>query len=407
MAEPRRSAGKEPGDLKGARILIVEARFYEISPTRCSKGATRALDDAGAVFERVSVPGSLEIPPAIAIALDAAERAGKPYEGAVALGCVIRGDTICISRSCRSGIRARADGAFGTRAACRSATASSPSTPTRRPGRAPGSTRPTRAATPRARRSRWCGSSAAWPRAEPWPAAPLQGRAQGQPARRRAACRRAGALPDGYRRHRPERHPGRVREPLDRPRGRGRPISAGGGGVLPRRGRRRGARAAQLDPLIDEALAQGWPLKRIEAILRAVLRAGAYELDHRRDVPARVVVSEYVDVANAFVDERRDRHGQCRARPDRAAISCGRVHARHQVDDELIGRCCGTATMLPGQPDIPAGRLSRSARTEPPSRSPGQAEPPNARNGAVLPQRVQSRGRGRIVLERSWCPLRL
>ena len=57
-----------------------------------------------------------------------------------------------------------------------------------------------------------------------------------------------------------------------------------------------------LDPLVDKVLAQGWPLKRIEAILRAVLRAGAYELGHRSDVPARVVVSEYVDVANAFVD---------------------------------------------------------------------------------------------------------
>src|SRR5207248_6415842 len=58
----------------------------------------------------------------------------------------------------------------------------------------------------------------------------------------------------------------------------------------------------KLDPLIDQVLAQSWPLKRIEAILRAVLRAGAYELDHRRDVPARVVVSGYVDVAQAFVD---------------------------------------------------------------------------------------------------------
>ena len=58
----------------------------------------------------------------------------------------------------------------------------------------------------------------------------------------------------------------------------------------------------KLDPLIDEALSKGWPLKRIEAILRAVLRAGAYELEHRKDIPARVVVSEYVDVANAFVD---------------------------------------------------------------------------------------------------------
>jgi N utilization substance protein B len=58
----------------------------------------------------------------------------------------------------------------------------------------------------------------------------------------------------------------------------------------------------RLDPLIDDALSKGWPLKRIETVLRAVMRAGAYELDHRRDVPARVIVSEYVDVAHAFVE---------------------------------------------------------------------------------------------------------
>jgi len=60
----------------------------------------------------------------------------------------------------------------------------------------------------------------------------------------------------------------------------------------------------RLDPLIDEALAKGWPLKRVEAILRAVLRAGAYELDRRRDIPARVVVKEYADVAAAFVERQ-------------------------------------------------------------------------------------------------------
>jgi N utilization substance protein B len=59
---------------------------------------------------------------------------------------------------------------------------------------------------------------------------------------------------------------------------------------------------SKLDPLIDATLAQGWPLRRIEAVLRAVLRAGAYELAHRADVPARVVVAEYVDVAGAFVE---------------------------------------------------------------------------------------------------------
>ena len=62
------------------------------------------------------------------------------------------------------------------------------------------------------------------------------------------------------------------------------------------------AEQRRLDPLIDAALAAGWPLKRVEAILRAALRAGAYELDKRLDIPARVIVSEYVAVAHAFVD---------------------------------------------------------------------------------------------------------
>ena len=66
-----------------------------------------------------------------------------------------------------------------------------------------------------------------------------------------------------------------------------------------------GVIAAQrdLDPKIDAALEATWPLKRIEAILRSVLRAGAYELEKRTDIPARVIVSEYVDVAHAFVDK--------------------------------------------------------------------------------------------------------
>ena len=58
-----------------------------------------------------------------------------------------------------------------------------------------------------------------------------------------------------------------------------------------------------IDPLVDDVLAEKWPLKRVEAILRAVLRAGAYELSHRADVPARVVINEYVDVAAAFLDQ--------------------------------------------------------------------------------------------------------
>ena len=66
------------------------------------------------------------------------------------------------------------------------------------------------------------------------------------------------------------------------------------GGVVREQGR--------LDPQIDTALTRGWPLKRVEAVLRAIMRAGAYELACRSDVPAQVVMSEYVDVASAFVD---------------------------------------------------------------------------------------------------------
>jgi len=73
----------------------------------------------------------------------------------------------------------------------------------------------------------------------------------------------------------------------------------------------------KLDPQIDAALTRGWPLKRIEAVLRAVLRAGAYELACRRDVPAQVVMSEYVDVASAFVD--RDETGMINAVLDELA----------------------------------------------------------------------------------------
>ena len=72
-----------------------------------------------------------------------------------------------------------------------------------------------------------------------------------------------------------------------------------------------------LDPQIDEALERGWPLKRIEAVLRAALRAGVYELQNRRDVPARVVVSEYADVAAAFVE--RDETGMVNAVLDQLA----------------------------------------------------------------------------------------
>lgn len=60
------------------------------------------------------------------------------------------------------------------------------------------------------------------------------------------------------------------------------------------------AEQREIDPLINERLASGWKLSRLDATLRAILRAGAYELKHRPDVPPRASISEYIDVAKAF-----------------------------------------------------------------------------------------------------------
>ena len=92
MAEARREV-KPISGVAGARLLVVEARFYGDIGEMLLAGARRAAAEAGAFVDLLSMPGALEIPAAIAIACDAAKAAGKPYDGAVALGCVIRGET--------------------------------------------------------------------------------------------------------------------------------------------------------------------------------------------------------------------------------------------------------------------------------------------------------------------------
>lgn len=58
-----------------------------------------------------------------------------------------------------------------------------------------------------------------------------------------------------------------------------------------------------LDPIVRQSLTEDWPLSRLDSTLRAILRAGAYELMQRADVPVAVIVSEYVDIAKAFYSE--------------------------------------------------------------------------------------------------------
>jgi 6,7-dimethyl-8-ribityllumazine synthase len=74
-------------------LLIVEARFYDDLSDALLEGATEALKEAGASHDVVTVPGALEIPAAIAMALDGADAGGVVYDGFVALGIVIRGET--------------------------------------------------------------------------------------------------------------------------------------------------------------------------------------------------------------------------------------------------------------------------------------------------------------------------
>ena len=64
------------------------------------------------------------------------------------------------------------------------------------------------------------------------------------------------------------------------------------------------ARRDEIDTLISARLAEGWSLERLDRPMRAILRAGAYELIARPDVPVATVISEYVDVAHAFYDKR-------------------------------------------------------------------------------------------------------
>ena len=58
-----------------------------------------------------------------------------------------------------------------------------------------------------------------------------------------------------------------------------------------------------LDPLIADSLIEGWPLSRLDATIRAIMRAGVFELIERKDVPVAVIVTEYVEIANAFFSE--------------------------------------------------------------------------------------------------------
>ena len=314
MAGPRRGK-REKDNVKGARVLIVEARYYDDLADALLDGAMKVLKEAGAEVERVSVPGSLEIPAAIAMAVDAARRKRRSYDGVVALGCVIRGDTIhfeIVSQESARGLMALSmahalpigNGIITVN----TAVAGLRPRPHGRTGQR------------RRRGSRRAGAD------------PRQASAGGEVSMARAAAtkpekankRGAARLAAVQALYQMDLAGTGLNEILAEFESHWLGGDVEGAQYLP-------AEAAffrdivggvvreqsRLDPQIDAALARGWPLKRVEAVLRAVLRAGAYELACRRDVPARVVMSEYVDVASAFVD--KDETGMVNAVLDQLA----------------------------------------------------------------------------------------
>jgi 6,7-dimethyl-8-ribityllumazine synthase len=78
---------------KPPHLLVIEARFYDDLSDELYRGALAALERAGATHDRVAVPGALEIPAALSMALDAMELGDLHYDGFICLGCVIRGET--------------------------------------------------------------------------------------------------------------------------------------------------------------------------------------------------------------------------------------------------------------------------------------------------------------------------
>ena len=284
-----------------AHLLIIEARFYDDLSDALLEGAKAALDEAGATYDVVTVPGALEIPAVISFALDGAEDGGTDYDGFVALGTVIRGDTYhfdIVANESSRGLMDLADRGIARdrqRHPDHGKQGSGLGTGTqerRRQGRIRGTRGPDHDRAARAAGSLTSVTQAAGEQ-------PRQANKRG--AARLAAVQalyQMDVAGSGLLEIAAEYEAFRLGKEVD--------------GAQYREADAQWFRAIlsgvvenqkTVDPMIRQALTEDWPLSRLDSTLRAILRAGVYELVKRDDVPVAVIVSEYVDIAKAFYTE--------------------------------------------------------------------------------------------------------
>jgi 6,7-dimethyl-8-ribityllumazine synthase len=108
-------ADDDAAPVPGVKILVVAARFNDNIVSLLREGALATLERLGAKVTLIEVPGALEIAPAAAIALDVAQTCGASYDGVVALGCVIRGETYHFEIVANESARALTDLAVSNR----------------------------------------------------------------------------------------------------------------------------------------------------------------------------------------------------------------------------------------------------------------------------------------------------
>ena len=309
VAKPPRAKDALPtGHGAGAHILIIEARYYESIGEELEAGAIAELEAAGASYERIVVPGALEIPLALSQAVKAgligSDDADARFDGCVALGCVIRGETSHYDIVCNNAnhwlmqLAVENGIPLGNAILTVDTEAQALERAQRRPQ---GQGRGGRARLPGAGRHRaglcrrGTGMSAA---------GKSSGKGGGKGLSRSRA--RLAAVQALYQMDLAETDLSAVLEEFSanplvddaEADGIGKPdvdhLTRVLKGVV--------ARQREIDPLIDQQLATGWRLVRIDFIVRAILRAASFELMEMPDVPVRVVISEYVEVANAFFE---------------------------------------------------------------------------------------------------------